>query len=354
MNVAYLHTADYHPAHESFANAVSADFIRIDEYLHYYHDKKQYRLKRYLSWVLTIIFFSRKYDVILTDEENFVAVGIKATRFFKKVKLISNLCGTGLNYTLEGKRPLLSTYLILQALKYYDGLIAVGDIQYSLALKTGYLSQKIKKVYVGITDERLQTFSMLTPEFTTPHFVSICNLNPTFFYVKGIDIMAKVFTMFLEKFPTAKYTIVGGKDIDFLEKVKDKYSDIAWDKIEFLGHQNELTEILKKANILLQLSRYDSFGITVVEAAVAGLPTFVSDQVGAKIILEGLTGKEDYIIENENISEAIEKIEFFWRRESSEKQEVSLKMKKNATKYTEKNACEAFKTAFYELVEKIN
>jgi glycosyltransferase involved in cell wall biosynthesis len=51
-----------------------------------------------------------------------------------------------------------------------------------------------------------------------------------------------------------------------------------------------MAEVYRDADLLLFPTRYESFGLVVIEAMAAGLPVIVSDAVPAGIVIDGRNG----------------------------------------------------------------
>ncbi len=71
------------------------------------------------------------------------------------------------------------------------------------------------------------------------------------------------------------------------------------DNIIFAGIQKEnLEKIYLASDIFMMLSRFDTFGMTVLEAMAASLPVIISSNVGAKdLVRQGING---FVIEDTN------------------------------------------------------
>ena len=94
-----------------------------------------------------------------------------------------------------------------------------------------------------------------------------------------------------------------------------KYSTLAQkagikDNVIFAGVQKEnLEKIYLASDIFMMLSKFDTFGMTVLEAMAASLPVIISSNVGAKDLVR--EGENGFVIEDTNNDDMIcEKIGF--------------------------------------------
>jgi glycosyltransferase involved in cell wall biosynthesis len=62
-------------------------------------------------------------------------------------------------------------------------------------------------------------------------------------------------------------------------------------RVEFLGYQNKIAEILSQSDVFALISNYEGFPITTLEAMRAGLPVIVSNVGGcSEAVDDGITG----------------------------------------------------------------
>ena len=100
---------------------------------------------------------------------------------------------------------------------------------------------------------------------------------------KGVDILLNIFEEFERGGIAAKLTLIGGMaDGDFRRRIASMQSVV---HIPFLPQAALFVEIARHDCLVLP-SRFDSFGMVVPEAMAVGVPAIVSDQVGAKCIIE--------------------------------------------------------------------
>ncbi|CAB4861148.1 unannotated protein [freshwater metagenome] len=102
---------------------------------------------------------------------------------------------------------------------------------------------------------------------------------------KGLEVVAQVTHAWVaertEDEHDIRFQIIGNHSLwsDYRDTVRSSNPSVT----NLVGHKSraEVFEALQSGLALLQLSRYEPFGLTVAEALAAGVPVFVTDRVGA-------------------------------------------------------------------------
>ncbi|MCE2404158.1 MAG: glycosyltransferase family 4 protein [Dehalococcoidia bacterium] len=125
----------------------------------------------------------------------------------------------------------------------------------------------------------------------SPMVVTVGNLYPT----KGHLYFVRAAAAVKERSPEARFVVVG----QTLEG-RTKYADVLHseartlclgDAMVFAGFRTDVADILHAADILVQPSLSESFGIAIAEGLAAGLPVVASDVGGVpEIVQDGNTG----------------------------------------------------------------
>ena len=99
--------------------------------------------------------------------------------------------------------------------------------------------------------------------------------------IKGQDILLEAFSK-LKKINSQcqLYFIGNGKSESYLKNLSNKFN--IKESVHFLGAKSriELYSIIKDFDVLVQPSIHEGFGLTIIEAMVAGLPIIISDASG--------------------------------------------------------------------------
>lgn len=125
------------------------------------------------------------------------------------------------------------------------------------------------------------------------------------FDIKGLDKLMMGLAKFKSKYPSEKFRllVVGKGDAD-------KYGRLAQnlgikDHVIFAGvvQKENLDRIYLACDIFSMLSKFDTFGMSVLEAMAASLPVIISGNVGAKdLVKEGING---FVVEHTDNADEI-------------------------------------------------
>ncbi|MEK7177185.1 MAG: glycosyltransferase [Patescibacteria group bacterium] len=121
------------------------------------------------------------------------------------------------------------------------------------------------------------------------HFVllSVSRLAPE----KNLELAIRILSTVRKKFPGTGLVIVGsGPEEGKLRKLVKKLE--LGGAVEFAGWQENLASYYKTANVFLQTSLFEGYGLSLIEAALSGLPV-ITTPVGIALQLEH--GRDAYI-----------------------------------------------------------
>ena len=100
---------------------------------------------------------------------------------------------------------------------------------------------------------------------------------------KSVDVAIKAMAMVSKRVPQLKFNIVGyGESKDSWQKLVDVLG--LNERVKFLGKVSERVkaELLAKSWIMVQPSRFEGWGITVIEANACGTPVVAADVPGLR------------------------------------------------------------------------
>ena len=168
------------------------------------------------------------------------------------------------------------------------------------------------------------------------------------FPVKGLDYILRGLDSLKNRNSAASFRllVVGHGDENGYRRLSSELG-IA-DSVVFAGavERKELAEFYPAGDFYAMLSRFDTFGLVVLEAMAAGLPVLISSRVGAKdLVMEGQNG---FVIEDpansDDVADKIETLLF---------DELRKKMGAAARKTAEENSWDAVAAKVMNIYENI-
>jgi glycosyltransferase involved in cell wall biosynthesis len=103
---------------------------------------------------------------------------------------------------------------------------------------------------------------------------------------KGVDLLLRA----MRDLPGAAAVLVGdGPDRAALERLAGELG--LRDRVVFIGWSDDVRRLLPTFDVLVQPSRREGFGISIVEAMLAEVPVVATDAGGmAEVVADGVTG----------------------------------------------------------------
>ena len=164
-------------------------------------------------------------------------------------------------------------------------------------------SEKIRVIHPGVDLERFQRVDRehCRKEIREQFGIDLSDIVILFvsmnFEIKGLDYVMAAVGKAKASYPSQnlKLLVVGKGDYK-------KYSALAQktgikNNVIFAGVQKEnLEKIYLASDIFMMLSRFDTFGMTVLEAMAASLPVIISSNVGAKDLVR--EEKNGFVVED--------------------------------------------------------
>lgn len=126
-------------------------------------------------------------------------------------------------------------------------------------------------------------------------------------YYKSVDVLIKAFKKVVEKAPEARLIIAGSGEEDANLKKTVRQLELEG-KVEFKGKvsNEEKTNLLQRAWVLVNPSFMEGWGITTIEANACGTPVIASDVPGLRDSVKN--GQTGYLARQGDISDFSEKI----------------------------------------------
>lgn len=119
------------------------------------------------------------------------------------------------------------------------------------------------------------------------------------------------------------------------------------DRVKFLGARADIAQLLSEADIAIQSSHWEGFGLTAVEAMAAGLPIIASDINGLRQVVDGaglLFPKGD--------AEALSRFILLLRSDNHTYQEISGKCQRRSQQYDIQNTADKYISIYEKMTNK--
>ncbi len=188
----------------------------------------------------------------------------------------------------------------------YDVSVAISDAVYSDVILR-YNKDRVDKVYNGVAFELFNRRQGYVTKENEP--LRLVQLSRLVYEKKGQDILLKALQVIVNEHKLPGFTldfIGGGESQAFLEKMVVELGLQQY--VNFIGERSRdwLFENLSSYHILVQPSRYEGFGLTILEGLAAGLPVLTSDIDGpAEIISHTPAG---FLFKNGDIADCASKL----------------------------------------------
>lgn len=166
-------------------------------------------------------------------------------------------------------------------------------------------------------------------------------------YQKGYDMLLKSWQLVIEKHPSWRLAIYGKKEDEIgLEKLADQLN--IQSTISFHDPEKDIENKYLESSIYVMSSRYEGFGMVLIEAMACGLPcvSFNCNHGPADIIIDEVDG---FLVEKQNYKALAAKINDLIDDDKLRKV-MGRKAKQNVKRYLPTNILRQWDELFKELV----
>jgi len=202
-------------------------------------------------------------------------------------------------------------------------VIAVNQMEAEQYKSMGMYNEKIEIIPHGID---LAEFTDLPKRGTFRKKCGINSEEKLILYIgrlheiKGIDILMKAYACLAKELHSTKLVITGPDD-GYLSTYKELATQLGVErKILFTGplYGRDKLEVYVDADMFVLPSRYEIFGMTILEACACAKPVVATDVCGAArgIIMNGSTG---FLVQPENVLELTEALRRLLTNEAESK-----------------------------------
>ncbi len=297
-----------HYFHKSLAETIKAESLDI-------LSKKKGILDKIFSYMK----FSLKtspYDVLFCEGTFLIPALFKIFPIKSFRKFIVNISADpNLYYLRIGRVNILKRFLYKLALPKVDLFVCIGKMEEAI-LKELLPQAKCMVIYPFIEEDRYNRLLSLPIKESFNHNILFIGNGPDYF-CKGLDLLTETFRIVKKFLPDANLYILG----DWREDIQKKFSH---DGIHFVGFSSTIHEYINLCSLYLHLGKGETFGISILEALLGGLPSIVSEFTGAKEVIKEL--REDFVVPTVPVIAAQKVLEYF-NLPDEEKKKLSQKAK---------------------------
>lgn len=138
------------------------------------------------------------------------------------------------------------------------------------------IKRKLVTIYNGVDLKGYPTGNKHLPQ--KPIVISVGRIVKSKNYEFSLQAISKL------NFLDFEYWIVGAGELE--DSLKALSEMLGLDsKVKFLGFRDDIPNLLQQADIFLQVSLWEGFGLSVVEAMASGLPVIVSNVSGLREVV---------------------------------------------------------------------
>ena len=184
---------------------------------------------------------------------------------------------------------LRSPFIDRTTAKWVDKFIVVSDSLKAQFVERGYPSDKLQRVYNGITPPISIAPRKLQHELALAEDQALIGAVGRMTQQKAMDTVLRTFAIIAEKIPSARFAIAGDgelrSDLELLA-AELKLND----RLEFLGFREDVLDVIASFDLMFYPSRWEPFANTILEAMAVGTP-IVASKVGGNA--EAITDAEN-------------------------------------------------------------
>jgi glycosyltransferase involved in cell wall biosynthesis len=224
---------------------------------------------------------SEKPDVFHINSSKMGGLGALAGRLSGVKKIIFTSHGWAFNEPRPFWQKFIIKFFVWLTLLLSHKTICVSEETRNQILNLPLIKNKLIVIHNGIKD-----FPLLPSK---PKKVLIVGVVAELHKIKGLDVLLRSWSKFVEKHEARLFIIGAGEEMERLTRLAQEL-EIS-DSIEFKGYVEDARSYLLDFDILVLPSRSENLPYTLLEAGLAGLPVIASSVGGIPEIIEsGISG----------------------------------------------------------------
>lgn len=246
-----------------------------------------------------------KFDIIhIHEHRTLLAVFVYYYAKKYKVPYVLQSHGSVLPFYKKNKIKCMFDYIVGNSiLNGASKLIALNEIEMQQYIQMGVHKSKIEMIPNGIN---IEEFKCLPDRKSFKEKYSIKKEDKIILYlgridkIKGIDLLIEAFSKLAVELTNVQLVIAGPNNY-YSSEIKHNISNLGINRsILFTGplYGKDKLEAYVSADVYVLPSRYDIFGITILEACACGTPVVVTNGCGLAGFVDGRVG---YVVEYDSI-----------------------------------------------------
>lgn len=251
----------------------------------------------------TKLILQNDIDVVHCQIENAVKFSVLAKILKPNLKVFTTIHDTKIFLNLSFIDVLIDKIMCKK-------IIAISEAVKKEILERGISENKVKLVYNAIDINKFSKTNLNKKDIKNQIVIgNVSRLMPS---KKGQDILIRAIAKLKRKYSNIVCLLAGGsatEEPDALDELKELCVSLdVTDNIKFLGNINDVSKFLDKIDIFVLPSRYEGFGISLIEAMAKGVPCIASDIDGPKELIKD--NRYGLLFKSEDYSDLSKKLEY--------------------------------------------
>lgn len=325
--------------HVDLFNSINASLFHIP----YHVGKRDNSIFKGVNFLRSSMSFPINYEVLLSESCYYYPA------FRKKIGLFTgkviNMNSSPVLYTLSNNGFSKSmNFMLNNLIRYVDGFMIQGKYGVEIIQRLG-IDVPYSIFYPFIHENRYAIAKKSIPTLNSKNITIFVTGD---YFCKGLDILLGAFKKVASVHPLAKLNIVGNVEPS---GIIERFSRGLHRNVIFHGWINDPRPILEDTSLYVHPGRGETFGVSVLESMLSGVPCIVSSETGSKEVVSKVD--RNFVVPLDQDAVATQILKYF-DLSDSKKQKLSIKAREAAKPFREKTMIQLFKKQFYSLLEDVS
>ncbi|HLI45929.1 MAG TPA: glycosyltransferase family 4 protein [Geobacterales bacterium] len=215
----------------------------------------------------------RREDIDLIHSHSFGYFTTYIGAVCKALKGVRHIIQTHSDPGRKSVKRRLMNVIAREIYRYADRIIAISEVEKDYLIRSGIARKNLSYIPIGLNLER---FKIQTPDLGIDYILFVGRFDID---QKGIDILLKAFVEVIKKHKEVRLVIIGEGSRQYIQDMLDrlKLRDNVILKVGIPRY--ELIRYYQHCRFLVLPSRFEPFGMVILEAFACGKPV-IATQVG--------------------------------------------------------------------------